>query len=425
VLFKQFNEGNLNVTVCKERPCCAFNGFEPWGECSKDCGGGTRSRYEKCFCPAFFETPDDSWCSGDQQVETEDCNISPCSTIEATTNDLEEEPVENSDLEVINEPEHFNDLEAINELENNDTEVNNDLGENNCYRGGWGDWSECDEEDGTRWRKELCYCDTSDMVYDDSYCDDLPQVQTESCGTSRDSSCIRPIEYWQQNNIYGKDTYCKPWPISESTTFLCNQDTNPHSSKSTWFEILSLPASNQWSTLAKEYIVVSLNLEICSLPTTDFKIIVEEADWLLHDCEQFSDTEEELAQQYTAVLHNYNTGNLGNLTVSSIEDQTFNSRSFGGYSENTPEPALRGSNNVITIILSIGTVIFVALVIVVFVKYRRYKRRESESIVTYEPEFDLPDPDEELVSGNDFSNGIDDEEDEINYELGELDDVKI
>jgi len=111
--------------------------------------------------------------------------------------------------------------------------------------------------------------------------------------------------------------------------------------------------------------------------------------------------------------------------VSSIEEQAFTSRSFGGYSENTPEPALKGSNTVLTVILSIGSVIFVALVIVAFVKYRRYKRRENESIITYEPEFDLPDPDEELVSGNDFSRGLDDEEDEINYELGELDDVEI
>jgi hypothetical protein len=161
---------------------------------------------------------------------------------------------------------------------------------------------------------------------------------------------------------------------------------------------------------------------MCPLPTPQFKNIVEETERLLRNCDQFNDGKEELALRYTAVLHNYNTGNLDNLTLSATAEQSFTSRSFEGYNQNTPD--LETSNHGLTISLSIGAVIFAAVVIVVFVKYRRY-RRESDSIVTYEPEFDLPEPDEELVSGTDITGLEGDEDDEINYELGELDDIQI
>ena len=48
--------------------------FGPWGECSKSCGGGRRSRERACIKPL----PNDPGKGCDDLTEVEDCNVQPC-----------------------------------------------------------------------------------------------------------------------------------------------------------------------------------------------------------------------------------------------------------------------------------------------------------------------------------------------------------
>lgn len=68
---------NLEETqACEKQPCpedCHVSGWHPWSECTKECGGGVRTRFRNITNPA-----DDGGMACPPQIEEEPCNLHHC-----------------------------------------------------------------------------------------------------------------------------------------------------------------------------------------------------------------------------------------------------------------------------------------------------------------------------------------------------------
>jgi len=183
-----------------------------------------------------------------------------------------------------------------------------------------------------------------------------------------------------------------------------------------WFEILNKEPTDIWISLAQVYILTELNIanEEVEAPLRE---ILENTKSLLNHCEQFSDSDKDVAVLLTKVLNDYcNTGRM-NTTVLTLDDI----KSAFGYTTHEMGSPPGVSSPTLISLLSLGTVIAL-ICIVLFFLWRKGRKTPNENIVTLDPEFDLPDPDEELVPGHTeiYVNG---EEETLSYELGELDEV--
>jgi len=286
-----------------------------------------------------------------------------------------------------------------------------------CYWNEWEPWTNCSLDcDGIRTRHALCYCNNSNSMYDDSFCDGIPPLESEPCNTPLCLSNHKPIQFWQTYNCYGSGYYYQPWPISEKTHFICDSGSNSQYFQMDWFEILNKEPTDIWLSLAQVYILTELNIanEEVEAPLRE---ILSNTNSLLNHYEQLSDSQKDAAVLLTKVLNDYcNTGRMNTtvLTLDAIKS------AFGYNTHEMGSPPVVFSPTLISL-LSLGTVI--ALVcIVLFFLWRKGRKTTNENIVTLDPEFDLPDPDEELVPGHTeiYVNG---EEETLSYELGKLDEV--
>jgi hypothetical protein len=62
------------VSDCSQNPCPAPSEWSDWSECSKSCGGGTRTKVRQCVNQ---RDKDGNPCKVDL-VDTEACNLNPC-----------------------------------------------------------------------------------------------------------------------------------------------------------------------------------------------------------------------------------------------------------------------------------------------------------------------------------------------------------
>jgi hypothetical protein len=308
-----YNTGQLGVNLCQELPCCFFNGWGSWGECTTQCGGGLSYRYEKCNCPAFQGgIQDDSWCAGEKNVETEACNIQNC-----------------TDNEINDPSEH---------------QANN-------------------------------------------------------------STHPKTIHYWQKYT---------PWPISEKTLFECFSGTSSYSQLN-WYQILTLDnpdPTDLWLILAQEYILFQLNYANIHISDPNCEEILKKARFLLGYCDGFGESDQDAVQLLIQVLKEYNHGNITN-TVNTLQALSF----IMGQAQEIQSPYPISSDKIT--ILTIFSIVLLSVVI--FSIWKNCK--SSDNIVTLDPEFDLPDPEDELVPGTTVkeSGG----EEDLSYELGELDGVNL
>ena len=69
-------EGSDKISrTCNEDPCPALTPWSDWSECSRSCGGGTRSKRRDCVYPRDFQPDNDCL----EQLEmSESCNENLC-----------------------------------------------------------------------------------------------------------------------------------------------------------------------------------------------------------------------------------------------------------------------------------------------------------------------------------------------------------
>jgi len=449
---QSYNNGQMGVNSCQETPCCFYDGWGSWGECTSQCGGGLRYREEQCYCPAFHGgIPDDSWCPGTQLVQTEPCNINPCTGLEPVeTESTELETLENTisnpdQIDCI--PEDWSEcsqtcngfkwrLNTCSCLENSpqcsfrqylncDIDLTCDhSGENNqsmiCNWTGWEPWTICSLDcDGIRTRRQLCFCDNHNELYDDSFCTGVPQSQSEPCNIDFCKTDLKPLQYWQTYNIYRSGEYYKPWPIPETTLFECNIGSSNNHSQLNWFQILNEEntQNNQWITLAQEYILIKLNIANGHKVDSNLQQVLLNTESILKDCDGFSGEDKEVAILLTQILKDNNNG-IMNTTVMKLETLSYllgqNNYEMGPH-PSTFSPAIIS-------LVSVGIVLLVVISTVIYYAWRKWKT-SRDNIVMLAPEFDLPEPDEEIVPENKTEVYLFGDEEELSYELGELDEV--
>jgi hypothetical protein len=183
-----------------------------------------------------------------------------------------------------------------------------------------------------------------------------------------------------------------------------------------WYQILTLDYTDQidlWLTLAQEYILFHLNYANIHDSDSNRDEILKEAKRLLADCDGFSVSDTDAVQLLIQILKDYNNGNMNN-TVKTLEALSV----ITGHTEEIQSPHFKIPSTLISV-LTIGTVMLLSVGI-----FFIWKRRNiyKQNIITLAPEFDLPDPDDELVPGTKVheSGGED-----LSYELGELDEVNL
>jgi len=306
---------------------------------------------------------------------------------------------------------------AINTEQNND----DDDQPKRCYWNEWGPWTDC-SSDCDRTRQALCFCDNLNEVYDDSFCDDAPPIQSEPCYTNLCLTKHKPIEFWRAYNCYGSGEYNQPWPISETTRFICDSGSNSQYSKMYWFDIINIKEPTEiWVTLAQVYILIELNIAHEKIETPlNVQEVLTHTNSLLNRCERFSENDKAAAGLLTKVLKDYcETGNM-NTSVLALDEVR---SSLGFRTQEMGPPPMVFSPTLISLV-SLGAVI--ALICIILFFLWRKGKSTSDNIVTLEPEFDLPDPDEELVPGNSVILVTNGEDETLSYELGlgELDEVE-
>eukprot|EP01125_Pyxidicula_operculata_P011815 TRINITY_DN3865_c2_g1_i2.p1 TRINITY_DN3865_c2_g1~~TRINITY_DN3865_c2_g1_i2.p1 ORF type:complete len:472 (+),score=124.32 TRINITY_DN3865_c2_g1_i2:51-1466(+) len=130
--------------------CCSFQEWSEWSHCGASCGTSTRFRTQRCVCinSGVVTYEESSSCAGEPKTEIEYCRALPC-----------------------------------------------------CEWSGNTEWSSCDTScaNGTKWRKQRCYCPgsdsstTADTITDDSFCTGVPQVEVAKCKTNPVLCIDRPI----------------------------------------------------------------------------------------------------------------------------------------------------------------------------------------------------------------------------------------
>jgi len=453
----KFNAGETKSALCGEKPCCVFNDWEAWGACTKPCGGGIKYRYEQCFCPMFTGgIPDDSWCAGEQLVETKPCNEQSCDEPPAVEEGDEEEIGDDEDITILQNQEtsestddrctwgewsecsqdcggiKWRDQICVCPEETPDCGVTPEPRQKlNCDKSlpcpyiaretscSWArveDWSDCSAEcDGIRTRKQSCYCENYSEIYDDSFCVGLPVTESEPCNTTQCIPEVKSLSFWKKNNRYATHDHNLPWPIPEDSKFECDRGPDPIRSQMTWYELVSLPdaqARDQWIKLAREFIVTQLNIENGDQIDSQLNEIISNSKWILRDCDGFSENDGKAADVLYGVLSDHN---FGNNTVYDLEELS----TLMGHSDKTNS---KGSLSPIIIPL-VGAMAVMALIGIIFV----WRRSRAKDIVTYAPEFELPDPDEEMIPSSISSKTYvyGEEDQEVSYELGELDELEI
>jgi len=269
-----------------------------------------------------------------------------------------------------------------------------------------------------------CYCENLSDIYDDTFCTGLPLTESEPCNTDNCKSSIKPLSFWRENNNLGTADHNQPWPIPESTKFECDRGSDSIHSQMTWIEIINVSdlqvSTEPWIKLAREYIVSQLNIKNGNQIDSKLQQIITNSEWLLRDCDSFTENDEKAANLISQTLSESNSGNL---PVYPLEEISSLIEHTDGRQKEPPS-----SINSTIISLTIA-----AFVVVVLLGMFLWKRNRAQDIVTYEPEFDLPDPDEEMIpSGIDLTSsgtvivyGEEDEEAEVSYELGDLDEVNL
>ncbi|MFH4974573.1 hypothetical protein AB6A40_001282 [Gnathostoma spinigerum] len=66
-----------DIKTCDAGPCCQWTEWLPWGDCTRSCGGGRRSRERKCERPGDPLRSGDCSCPGAAREEN-DCNMQAC-----------------------------------------------------------------------------------------------------------------------------------------------------------------------------------------------------------------------------------------------------------------------------------------------------------------------------------------------------------
>jgi hypothetical protein len=195
----------------------------------------------------------------------------------------------------------------------------------------------------------------------------------------------------------------------------------------TWVEIINAGDlevnDDPWIKLAREYIVAQLNLKNGNQISSDLQQIISQTEWILRDCDNFSESDEKAANLLSQSLSESNSGHLPVYPLEEI------SNLIGHNDANMKEPPSSFSPVVYVVIAVIAVAVIGALFM--------WRRHRAQHIIIYEPEFELPDPDEEMLpSGIDLnqSSGTtgtviygEEEEDEEShsYALGELDEVDL
>jgi len=318
-------------------------------------------------------------------VETDTCNIQSCTDHETT------EPA----------PAPSDEPQAYKPSEPRD-----------CY---W-TWSPCSSDcEGIRTRQPLCQCSNYFGEYDDSFCVDSPPFEYEPCNTHCNTN-QNTIQYWQKYSVYGSGDDYKPWPINETTLFECFRRSPSTNHQMNWYQILTLDNiehTDLWLILAQEYILFQLNNANIHNSDSNCDEILKRARWVLGDCNGFSESDKGAVQLLIQVLKDYNSGNMNN-TMNTLEALSL----IMGHTQEIQSPHYEVSSTLISL-LTIGSVM--GLSVVLFFIWK--KRKASANIFTLAPEFDLPDPNDELIPGTMvYESGG---EEDLSYELGELDEVDL
>ena len=69
-------EGTDKISqTCNDQPCPSLTPWSPWSDCSRTCGGGTRSKRRDCVYPRDYQPDNDCL----EQLEmSETCSDNPC-----------------------------------------------------------------------------------------------------------------------------------------------------------------------------------------------------------------------------------------------------------------------------------------------------------------------------------------------------------
>jgi len=229
-----------------------------------------------------------------------------------------------------------------------------------CYWKEWEPWTEC-TSDCIRTRQQLCYCKNETKIYDDSFCDGLPPLQYEPCNTYLCKN-HKSIEYWQQYNCYGSGSFNQSWPIPETTLFQCDKGSNSIHSQMNWYKILKDENGDLWITLAQEYIISELNIANGNEEDSNIHEFLTKTEWILRDCDGFSEPDKEKVTLLIQVLKDYNNNGIMNNTVKNLEELSsimgYNTLEELGSPRYSVSPTLISLISLSSILVIIGFVIF-------------------------------------------------------------------
>jgi len=299
--------------------------------------------------------------------------------------------------------------ETVGCLESNSVDTTSDIDDEPAFvcSWKWSKWTPCtqpcgDDPVGMTTRIQECWCVDMTLQQNDTMCESEGLQSTENvvcndfdCDTQRPHNKL----YWINRATTMTSSIYKPWPLSTNTTFKCSRGDEFHFSSIYWLAILeaAIYASNPvWHYLAKEYIPARLNLASGCVLGTDTFSALDDAQYLLAKCSNFSAGEITLAYATKEKLARFNNG-IGGL--SNVDVQMGLASAGGG---NSGEEA-GWENSTVILPLAITCIVLFGIVLLYSIYLLRVKQRQRQTAMVVENETFLSssEDDEEEDNGKD------------------------
>jgi len=249
----------------------------------------------------------------------------------------------------------------------------------------WTRWTRCTQPCGTNplgntTRTQQCWCVGTNEPYenetmclaDGTQATETVECNAFACGGVRPRNKLYWISLAEQSPMSSRESV---WPFPTNTTFPCTRGDPFNFSQKSWLEILmdDIYVQNPaWHYLAKEYITARLNRAIGCIFTKPAEFALEEAQYLLTQCGNFSNEEIEFTLFTKEKLARYNNG-IGGL--SNVDLRSGLAQTGGGLEgiETDEEPS--GMSVVLPLLLMVVVLVGVAVLYAMYITRMEKKRK--------------------------------------------------